>query len=213
VAVAYAYLEATLPFTIPYFQDKLDFRDSEGKVTRVQAFGIGMDHRTSGRWPGEQIDILYDGEKGCAVDLDKFSSPHQIIVVSMKPQESLEAAWKLYSDGVLNHKTPWREAQRVDDILVPKMNWAINHHYSDIEGRFIKSGRLDGTVISTAFQSIRFGLDERGAKLTSEAVLETKKSAARLLIFNRPYLIAMLKRESAEPYFLMWVDNAALMQK
>lgn len=214
VAVAYAYLEATLPFTIPYFQDKLDFRDSDEKVTRVQAFGIGKNHRTSGRWPGEQIDVLYAGDTGFAIDLDKFSSPHQIILASMKPQESLAAAWKHFSDTAIEKKNTRRNFQRSDKVMVPKMNWAVNHHYSNIENKRITNGRLAGNWISIAFQSARFGLDERGAKLSSEAVVEVKKSAeGGSLEFNHPYLIAMLKRGAAEPYFLMWFDNAELMQK
>lgn len=216
-AIAYAYLEANLKFTIPYVPDEMQFFDSNGEKSKVRAFGFDRDRRIKGRWPGQQIDVVIATEKGLgfgsfAIDLDKYSSPHQIILASIEPQESLASAWKHVWDAMNNKENHPREFDDLDEIMVPKMNWGINHHFSEVENKSINQGGLKGAWISKAYQSIRFGLDERGAELSSEAVIKVE-AIRRRFHFYRPYLIAMLKRGAAEPYFLMWVDNAELMQK
>jgi hypothetical protein len=216
-AIAYAYLQANLKFSIPYMPDEMQFFDSNGMKSKVRAFGFSRDRRIKGRWPGEQLEVLFGADSArrmgsFAIDLDKTSSPHQIILASIEPQESLAAAWKHVWDSMKNKEDRPREFDDLDEIMVPKMNWGINHHFSEVENKSINQGGLKGAWISTAHQSIRFGLDERGAELSSEALIKVE-AIPRFFHFNRPYLIAMLKRGAAEPYFLMWVDNAELMQK
>jgi hypothetical protein len=71
--------------------------------------------------------------------------------------------------------------------------------------------------IEMARQLIRFKLDEIGAKLKSEAVVPVTLSASPFreeisqLIFDKPFLIFMERKGSANPYFALWVDNPELL--
>lgn len=76
-------------------------------------------------------------------------------------------------------------------------------------------GPLVGTPIGACQQTIRFRLDECGAVLKSEAAAATKSAEAldepRQFVFDRPFLILLERREAANPYFALWVDNPELL--
>ena len=66
--------------------------------------------------------------------------------------------------------------------------------------------------ILEATQRIKFKLDRCGAMLESEATVFVVASG-RYFIFNRPFLVYMKKRDCDQPFFVMWVDNAELLNK
>ena len=66
--------------------------------------------------------------------------------------------------------------------------------------------------IIEAKQGIKFKLDRCGAMLESEATIMVA-SIPRYFIFNRPFLIYMKKRDCEQPFFVMWVDNAELLNR
>jgi hypothetical protein len=60
-------------------------------------------------------------------------------------------------------------------------------------------------------QTIQFRLDRGGAELASESKVEVKPGAS-LFHFDRPFLLIMKKRGGKRPFFVMWVDNAELLE-
>ena len=66
--------------------------------------------------------------------------------------------------------------------------------------------------ILEAKQSIKFKLDRYGAMLESEAMLAAG-AIPRYFMFDRPFLVYMKKRDCEQPFFVMWVDNAELLNK
>ena len=59
--LAYAYLEASAAFTVPFFDNRevFRFRDSSGKETEVTSFGIEEKHEYAYETLRKQIDVLY----------------------------------------------------------------------------------------------------------------------------------------------------------
>ncbi len=96
--------------------------------------------------------------------------------------------------------------KRDDILLVPNLSFLIDHRFPEIEGK----------DVSVAIQSIRFELSRFGAELESRAALSApgaKKVIAKVMIFDRPFLICMKKRGATRPFFVMWVGNAELLTK
>ena len=66
---------------------------------------------------------------------------------------------------------------------------------------------------------INFTLSQTGVTVKSESSLAPAPPAARLgaprrLHFNKPFLIYVKKRHGGtDPFFVMWVDNAELMNE
>ena len=71
-----------------------------------------------------------------------------------------------------------------------------------------------GLPIVLALQNVRFRLDEHGAILKSEAAMAAEAADRRSLaqfIFDKPFLILLERKDAAQPYFALWVDNPELL--
>jgi serine protease inhibitor len=70
-------------------------------------------------------------------------------------------------------------------------------------------------------QQTAFMLDEYGAKIEGQATAaaaaahETRedKPIPKEMLFNKPFLVILKRKDSPNPYFAMWVENTELMQK
>jgi hypothetical protein len=215
--VAYAYLEAGLKFTIPYFQnDKpLVFTAGDGAKTEINSFGIREKDDYAYRELRAQARVIYhegglDGpEARFAVDLCGKSEPSQVVVARIpRPADLLAAVESIERNlGRTGHGIGIN-----DVLLVPDIFWRLSHRFAGLEGRRFGNKRLDGQRIDVAQQDILFRLDRSGAELASEAKTYMLPEPTHFT-FDRPFLVYMKKRGEKMPYFAMWVDNAELLRK
>lgn len=207
--IAYAYLKATLDFPIHYFEaNALTFTASDGRQTRHSAF------TNEPRWGPDdhelknQVEILYAADDGFIVDPCKSSKPDQIILACIKPGETLAETVASVESRIRDSKPEalWEE------LVVPNLNWELDHDFKELLGKRIKDCDLPDPTIITARQSIAFRLDRSGAKVESEAEMAVGAAKEpRSFVFNRPFLILMKTRGAAQPYFALWVDNGELL--
>ena len=233
-AVACAYLEANVPFVLPYCEATapLSFpAGGEGRMP-VKSFGISAtDMRVAHSDPhvtralASQYRILYcdadsDNESAIAtefvIDPCRYSRPNQIILACVRPASTLDKTWQYVTHLTAEFaKNPeHQEPSTLDCLIAPEMAWDITHHFSELAGtnRMLLNKGFDKYFLGSAVQSIRFRLDRGGAKLSSEAALIVH-SFPRYFEFNRPFFIFMKKRDGKKPFFAMYVDNAELLQK
>jgi hypothetical protein len=208
-AVAYAYLAAEVRFAIPFCDsgEALRFAGSDGGTAPVTAFGV----RRSDCGPfREQVAVLYASPfKGDPRETDQFaidpckgSLPSQIILARIAPGDTLAGTLAALDAKIAGGSEDGRRFGPNDVLLVPNMRFDLAHRFKEIEG----------PPLSLAAQRIDFRLDRSGARLSSEAKLVVP-SVARHFVFDRPFLIVMKKRGAAQPFFVMWVDNAKLLCK
>jgi hypothetical protein len=225
VAVAYAYLQASVPFRLPYYEDRLTFRGADGRETAVRAFGIRKQEEWGATELRDQVGVLFaDGRRDedgwqpteYAVDLCRDSSPDQVVVAMILRQPTLgemiaEVKRRTMTGEKAIHS---HEFGKADHLLVPAMAWRVEHRFAELEGpqRRLSGGTLDGLYIDRALQVVQFRLDKSGADLKSEAGM-SMKGLPRHFHFDRPYLITMARRGAEHPYFAMWVDNDELMAR
>jgi hypothetical protein len=101
-------------------------------------------------------------------------------------------------------------------LIVPWMNWRIQRRYAEIEGvdKPIQNPVLEKCWFGHAEQLISFRLDRRGSSVESESKLDVVQDLPpRMFAFDCPFLIVLRKRDAANPFFVMWVGNAELLQK
>jgi hypothetical protein len=231
---AYAYLEADVPFGIPYFQHNapLAFNESNGAAVNVTSFGIRKkDHDAYVKLRGQAhvipvVEGPADPERPYrprpaleyALDLDVTSYPSQVIVAKVSPEPSLqrtvekvEAKAKEAEARVKNEG--YSKLGLDDTVFVPDVVFRIAHHFAELEGRMPANAKLENVPLMEALQVVQFRLTRSGAELRSEAA-QLYRSAAlpQDYIFDGPFLIYMKKRGADRPYFAMWVDNAELLQ-
>ena len=77
--------------------------------------------------------------------------------------------------------------------------------------------------IVVAYQRTALLLDEAGAEIESEAYMATEAAEAppenveepqpKRLVFDRPFLLVMKRKEAEHSYFVAWIVNEELMKK
>ncbi len=212
VAVAYAYLKADVQFNIPFLENEkpFHFRGAEGDSTKVASFGI-HENTSQKNELRKQIEVMYfnpddsfEKPKEFAIDPCKDSSPNQVVLAVLPRKQTMgeilkDLEKKIATYGLEEHLHSFG---RLDSFLVPNMHWKIKHRFKELEG----------PVIGPALQVIEFKLDQRGASVSSQAIIGIK-GGPRLFHFDRPFLIYMKKRDAKHPFFVMWVDNAELLMR
>jgi hypothetical protein len=228
--IAYAYLQATVPFAIPFYDNRETFVFQGAGDDRqfVSSFGIPRESAHHFDKPSMQVDILHyslaaENAKTAEfiVDPCKTSSPYQIILALIEPKDTLAAAW----DEIVRRMNdePAKDLETNlsmgESLLVPNLDFDISHHFAELEGndKRLRNPGLEKYFIEEALQLIRFKLDKSGAELRSEAIDRAVKFAEkerpRAFVFDRPFLIAIRKRGIEQPFFMLWVANGEMLLK
>jgi hypothetical protein len=229
--LAYAYLNVDVGFEYPYFTSSsaCDFQDSTGAHTGVTAFGAQSSAATQER-VRQQVHILYYEDGGSpeavefAVDLSRQTQPYQVVLACLPRGATFrEAARTLQEKSAKFLKNPDYDSlcklRPLDTLIVPDVAYKLTHSFRELLGKRFANPKWDDCWFFEAMQKIDFSLTRTGVVLKSEARLRATRGASadvekpRHLHFDRPFLICVKKREpNATPFFLMWVDNAELMQ-
>ena len=241
--IAYSYLNADIEFEYPFYagNDEFNFQDSNGTVTGVASFCTRTDSDSS-NMVREQVDVLYynkdeqTGQTEFAVDLCRYTNPYQVVLACVPQQntlgETVDNAEQKISEFTQDPNyeqvrklqpavTGRRFGERpAETLTVPDVLYKLTHHFAELQGKAIGNQPwLDqGYYIHKAMQMIDFTLGRTGVVLKSDAVIVIPPlgidTGLRRFDFNRPFLIYIKKREpAASPFFVMWVDNAELMQE
>ncbi len=214
-ALALGFLEKDLPFAIPFetVAGGIPF-GPEGR--RVRAFGLAH-HSTNPRKEEilEQVRIHLaeaDGEDTAFARLrpDRFvvellprGGKDRILLAQVKPEATLQATWEKVRAAAAG---PGREASSSTVLAVPKLNFDIDHRFSEFAGAKGPFG-----VLREARQRTRFRLDETGARLRSMGSLHLTLGIDPTFEFRGPFLIALVQKGAARPYLLLWVGNDELL--
>jgi hypothetical protein len=226
-AVASAYLQAQVKFTQRYFENEtpFDFQDSTGKRTPVASFGLRSRNEDKNYALRRQADVLFwqpgDGKTSSArfaVDPCKSSTPNQLVLAVPSSPRTLAGALAEVEQEMARAREAGasRDMGSGSDLLVPNMDWRTEHHFAELEKKSLLNPPLPGLYLDTALQAIRLRLDCAGVDLKSEARIASKSVPPKepmLLYFDRPFLLYVKKRDAQRPFFVMWVDNAELLQE
>lgn len=216
--VAYAYLEASVKFALPYFQNRepLIFTDSTGRKININSFGIRPEDDYAYYELRKQAAILYSRRNDqyeleeFAMGLCRTSSPSQIVIARLPLQRTLSATVDLVEQQAALTKKHYGIGPN-DVLLVPDISFSLTHHFAALEGKAFKNEIFRGQRLDVARQDILFRLDRSGAELESESKMYCLPIPTRYVL-DGPFLIYMKKRDARLPYFAMWVDNAELLQ-
>jgi hypothetical protein len=225
--LAYAYLRASVPFTLPFFDNDQEFlfTDERGQKTSVSSFGLRQKDESKYRDLRNQVEVLYlqRGEKwgqpptAFALDLCRDSKPNQVILACIPRKGTIQATLTDVEQKITEGRPEEYERRlgSISTLLVPNLNWEISHHFAELESadRQLLNAKFKGLWIDKALQTIDFRLDRSGVELQSEAALSAKSASAPNFCFDRPFLIVVKKRNAEHPFFVMWVDNAELLCK
>ncbi|HNS20403.1 MAG TPA: hypothetical protein PKH24_07880 [Sedimentisphaerales bacterium] len=181
----------------------------------------------------DQLEVLHyeygDANRAeeFAVDLCRYTEPYQVILARMSRRGTLHETAKVLQENVDGFKEDpdyetLHKLRPIDTLVVPDVLFKLTHHFEELLGKRFSNSRWQDHFFFEALQRIDFTLSRTGVVIKSEAFMGMTsgrgRSSAQLakprhLRFDRPFLICVKKRQAgATPIFVMWVDNAELMQ-
>lgn len=209
--VAYAYLFKNLVFGTAFKIERFEF---EGK--RVEGFGYS---REAGEALNAQVGIYdYQSPDDFIVKLQTTSPEDELILAKVAPGATLAET----SASVLRRMAaqPVENAGPLTYLDVPNLNFDLRRDFPELEGDTVPDpkAKIPGSlVIKTVKQLVRFQLNKNGAVLKSEAVVMVTAAALPMplptkpLVFDQPFLILLKQKDSAQPYFALWIGNPSLL--
>jgi hypothetical protein len=120
-----------------------------------------------------------------------------------------------------NRNEQWKyNFDQKDSFSVPVIKFNIETNYHNLEGKVITAGKAHYKV-ETALQRTAFTLNENGAVVESEGEtavfsldsLATQESHPKKMTFDKTFYIIIKYVNRANPYLVMKVDNAELLNK
>jgi hypothetical protein len=228
--LAYAYLFRSLPFEHKFkrLTEPLEFGSA-----KVASFGLrNIGHDRDDHRIAEQVAVLdYKNDDNFVLALLPKDRSEWIVLAKIVPAETLQKTIETVRSRAANWIDPqkaesighWKQLQEQsledhESVVVPVLNFELLKSYDELVGKTITTpGPRLGMPIVLAMQSIRFRLDENGAVLKSEAATKDSKKAdgkprkPRQFIFDKPFLILLERKDAAQPYFALWVDNPELL--
>lgn len=211
---AFAYIRKDMPFRQPFHVHaaKLAFA---GGSARVFAFGIDPEDKGGGgRAMREQTRLHVpegaarpDGSaERVAVELVPRDTKDRIVLAAMPAPATLDEGWKLAQGWLALPGAPLDEDVK---LVIPKMDFAADRVFDELIPARIGSPPSDW-FIRDARQRIEFTLSETGARFVSATSMVSSCSApprVRSIVFDRPFLLALVREGATRPYFLAWFEN------
>ncbi len=156
------------------------------------------------------------------VELLTKQGDDRLFVARTSPGETLQDTF----DMVMNRmRDAWRDgpppAKAMTDsdmLIIPKIAFELTRGFSEVVNRTVNNGPFAGRVIDGLEQMVDFKLNERGAVLRSEALAvmswggSLERATPRHMICNGPFAVLMMRTTARRPYFVTWIDNAAVLE-
>jgi len=219
VVLAYAYLQVGVRFkhVFPTSETPIRFLDGEAKEAKeVCAFGVPeFDSGAGMATYRKQVHVLFHDDDQFAIDVDRHSEPYQIMLARVKRPGSLKEGLDDLTRKIRDHKGAAEGLDSEAILLMPFMNWSIQHLFEELSHRRMIAPMLpNGSKTLNVAQSLRFKLDPFGAAVASGAILPGWWNGAThlKLIFDRPFLVVFKPRTQDRPICVLWIDNVELLQ-
>lgn len=203
----YAYLQKLLKFKIPFDGPKssLNFDGAQ-----VKCFG---ESKNSHGDAAEQVSVWYKSDDDFVLELQTEAKDERMFLAKIQPGHTLLDTAKAVLQRVANPRDDG--VQHEERLEIPLMDFDVYKRYEELIGKSVLNYSKGEYSISEARQRIKFQLNERGAKLISEAAVAAEKKAkadnVRRFIFDKPYLVMLIRKDAKLPYFLFWVANSELL--
>jgi hypothetical protein len=136
-----------------------------------------------------------------AVDLCR-NDDVQVVLAVVRPEATLERTLAALEKKITDIGA-WQGEKlgSNDTLLVPNMNWRIDHHFKELERHPLMNPGVARLLILEASQRTAFHLDRSGAELQSEAKMIAASISAHY-VFDRPFLLSLKRRGAKRPSLL-----------
>lgn len=208
--LSYSYLNAVMTFHYPFMRDDAAWYRFMG--TPVSNFSTSDAVRDSYR-VAQQVRVLsYHSVDDFIVELETKLTTDRMIAAKIRPKKSVADTIAAVIERMDDSKGQSLNAE--DVFVMPVIRFDITYQDPRLNGALSLKKPLNRSYeLMNEIQRISFDLNETGARLDSDALLDAAKDAAqpRRIIFDKPFLVLLMKKGARNPYFALWVGNTDLL--
>ncbi len=196
----------------------LEDEELDGKTTKAQINGI--------EYEGQNFDIKEQPYESHIISGDivkkNTSAPKEaveiILIMNQNESDKLSTFTELFKDFQQQKK------QNVhfnddDKVEIPIIEFNLEKTYNEFIGSEFYTKEAE-YVVTKAYQRNAFVLNENGAEVESEAKFEVvathirfDKSKPKMMIFNKPFVVFLKRKDAKHPYFGVYIANEELLKK
>lgn len=206
--IAYAYMRKNIEYLEPLaVLDPAPFNETD----TVKFFGTKEGH-PQGR---NHIRVLYyETLDDFAVSIKTKQKEHIVLARFSEQPSTLSEAISTVENSI---KFVGRINQN-DIVQIPVIDFEVEKEFEELADLFFLNPELAEYFISKAIQNVKFQLNEKGAKLRSEAVISVRKCSLsfeeeiKFMIFNKPFLVYMKRKPHTPAYFAAWINDTSILK-
>jgi hypothetical protein len=224
--VAYCFLQKNLPFKARFdaLSQPLTFHAADRDI-KVKAFGFDKLKRAKSdqRTLQEQVTVLsYLSDENFVIQLRAKSD--EIVLAKVAAGPTLSETLAIVQKRIAASERIRQHPEDDETLMVPLLSFNVLKEYQELRRRTIENFRhgKDFYIIDYAQQSVRFLLNERGARIESEFLdpsyvgdghgkIEPPKP--RRFVLDKPFLLYVQESNAKVPYLVVWVANGEIMHK
>lgn len=204
--ILYSLLKKDIEF--PQEFDILDPQPFSGSKDNYKYFGVTSKAR---KFSNQVRPLFYEFDWDYAVSLETKSGDRVILYRTSSP----ENVYDLYSqiDKKTTRSLRFGES---DKLIVPFISLNERVEYDTLCNRKIYDTKL---VIAKAIDDIEFKLDNTGAKLRNESVIQAVEMSmpvpgrGKVFDFSKPFVLYLVEKDKSLPYFALRVNDTRFLVK
>lgn len=204
--ILYALLKKDVEFQKEFdILDKMSFNKSKEKY---KYFGFDKDAR---KFKNQVKPLYYRNKNEFAISMTTTSGD-SIILYRVSSNHNVE---ELYSELLKHARRPLRLGDN-DKLYIPEININEKIEYKQLCNKKIKNSKM---IISKAIDDVQFVLNNKGAQLRNEAVIEAVEMSMPIAgrgttyDFSKPFVLYMIEKDKQQPYFAIKIKDARFLVK
>ena len=222
VIIVKSFFNKTLPFKL-----QLQRLESPIRFNNQNVIAFGMKYFDEDLLEFTRI-LYYKDDNNFILKLTPEDTLHEIILVKGLTKSKTFADVITQTNATIdkgesekvNPDLSWKYILNPEDnFSVPIIKFNIAKNYNTLEGQTFNT-RGKPHYVETALQRTALVLDENGAIVESKAFTVTDSSAVepvimhpKHLVFDNPFFIIIKRKDTVNPYFVMYIENTELLLK
>jgi len=209
--IVYAQLRKALRFS-----PAMDSLSGHFEGTSVSGFGVDNAPDSDARRELiERIVVCDDDGIDFVLEVLTDDPDEQLLIATVQPGADLAAT----VTHVVDRRHPMPDPPCVASLWVPKITLNERRDFDELVGCEVTNCLPEPVCLKQVTQVLEFGLDDRGVTLVAEAAMapiptgRPPPNAPRKYVVNGPFLVVLMRRQAAAPYFALWVNNPDYMKK
>ena len=191
--------------------------DSFKDIENVRYFGF---NQNSDPALTNQIDVLYYNEKEYMIRINTKNGDELYLIINPEGA-TFNDIWTNANNKAKEYKGNKKFTSN-DYLKIPYLSFDIKREYTELcNHKFFNKSGTEVFEIQKAIQTIKLELDNKGGKVKSEAVIDTKNSITsvgqepehRYFYYNDTFALFIKEKNKDVPYFAARIDDINKYQK